>query len=314
MDIQFVGNMIRVIKIVGKAIPERVRAGLITTVLTLCVLALVPSSWAVAYEEAEVKNGGILTGKVRLIGTIPPPPVYPLYLFPFGTFCKVIADESGNITIEEFNVGPDRSLQDAVIMVQGVEKGKAFKSIKAEFYSTDCMFHPADVPHEEMYEENEAGQVRHIHPLVNVIQNHQPFSVINKDPIIHNAQVFQKQNGHIMLNFALPVSTKPKGGILHFRHNMKIAQMVCGIHEFMQTWSYLVDNPYYAKTKKAGRYTIDQLPPGTYTVIAWHPRMKPIKKEITIPPNGAVNLDFELDASQVKRRLFETTKGSRTFK
>jgi hypothetical protein len=266
------------------------------------------------YEQIEVKNGGSITGKVILTGKIPPPPIFPTYLYPFGTYCKKIADEAGNIYVEEFNVGPHRELQDAIVAVQGVKRGKDFHEIKAEFLATDCMFHPADVATHEMYEVDEQGQARHIHPLVNVIQNHQPITVVNKDPIPHNGQVFQKERGNIMINFPLPVEPKPRGGVLHFTPGKKIAQMVCGMHEFMQTWSLVVDNPYYAKTRKDGKFIINQLPPGTYRVLVWHPRLKPIVKKVTVPPNGSVPLDFELDAGQVKRRVYETLEGSRTFK
>lgn len=268
---------------------------------------------ALGYEEIEVKNGGSITGKVVLTGKIPPPPIFPLYLYPFGTYCKKIADEADNIHIEEFNVGPNRELQDAIIAVQEVKEGKPFPDIKAEFFATDCMFHPADVATHEMYEVGDKGKVRHVHPLVNVIQNHQPISVINKDPIPHNGQVFQKERGNIMINFPLPVEDTPRGGVLHFKPGKKIAQMICGMHEFMQTWSLVVDNPYYAKTKNDGKFTIDQLPPGTYQVLVWHPRLKPIVKEVTVPPDGSVSLNFELDAGQVKRRVYETLEGSRTF-
>ena len=277
------------------------------------MLTMVPLS-SLAYEEASVMSGGSIVGKATLTGEIPPPPVYPTYLFPFGSYCEKIADENGNITIEEFYVGPGRSLQDAIIAVQEVKKGKPFEEIKEEFVATDCMFHPANVPPEEMVEMDSMGQVRHVHPLVSVIRNHQRISVVNHDPIFHNVQVFQKERGNIMLNFPLPVSTKARGGVLHFDRGKKIAQMVCGMHEFMQTWSWVVDNPYYAKTKKDGKFSIDQLPPGTYKVLGWHPRLKPIIKEVTVPANGTVEIDFQFDVSRFKRRTYETIKGSRTFK
>ena len=82
--------------------------------------------------------------------------------------------------------------------------------------------------------------------------------------------------------------------------------MICGMHEFMQTWGYRVDNPYYAKTKKDGAFTIDQLPPGTYKVIAWHPSLRPIERTVTISENGVVSLDFEFDAREVKRPHYES--------
>jgi hypothetical protein len=82
--------------------------------------------------------------------------------------------------------------------------------------------------------------------------------------------------------------------------------MICGMHEFMQTWGYAVDNPYYALSDGDGNFTIDQLPPGKYEVIAWRPHFKPIEQEITVTANKAVSLNFEFDASTVKRPHYET--------
>jgi hypothetical protein len=38
----------------------------------------------------------------------------------------------------------------------------------------------------------------------------------------------------------------------------------------MKAWIYVADSPYYAMTDKAGRFAIRDLPPGEYTLVAWH--------------------------------------------
>ena len=270
------------------------------------ILSLSTVSAVRAYEEAAVKNGGMITGKVTLKGAVPEPRVFPLVLYPFGSYCKKISDGHGNVLLREFNVDDSGGIQDAVIAVENVERGKPFPPIKNDFIAVDCMFHPADVADSEMFEVHE-GMMHHVHPLLEVMQNDQPLRVKNKDPIIHNGQVFQKQKGNIVLNFPLPVSdNKWYGGVVHLDRGRKIVQMICGMHEFMQTWGWLVDNPYYAKTKKGGAYTIDQLPPGKYKVTGWLPHMKPIEKEITVSANGTTELDFEFDAKQVVRPHYES--------
>jgi hypothetical protein len=139
-----------------------------------------------------------------------------------------------------------------------------------------------------------------------VIRNDQLIKVVNRDPIIHNSQIFQSERGNIVLNFPLPVSAEPRGGTIHLTRGHRIAQMICGMHEFMQSWSYVVDNPYYVKTKRGGSFVIDQLPPGTYRVTAWHPRLKPIEREITIEANSSTSLTFEFDGGKVVRPLYES--------
>lgn len=280
----------------------RVRAIAVAVLMGL----VVGNPAAFGYQEGAVPHGGSITGKVVLNGPTPEPRVFPLVLYPFGPFCKKISDGKGHIVLEEFIVGTGGGLQDAVVAVQHVERGKAFPVIKNEFVVEDCMFHPAAVPDSEQFAVNNEGKLRHEHPLVAVMENHQAISVVNRDPVIHNSQIFQSERGNIILNFPLPVSTEPRGGLVNFERGRRISQMICGMHEFMQSWGFVVDNPYYAKTKKGGDFAIDQLPPGTYRLVAWHPHLKPIEREVTVPPDGAVSITFEFDARQVVRPQYES--------
>lgn len=258
------------------------------------------------YREIEVQDGGTITGRVVLKGPAPGLRYFPLVLFPFAEYCRKISDTQGNIVLQEFQTTQDGGLQDVIVAVHGLTKGKPFRHIKTEFVAVDCMFHPADVSPSEHTRRDAAGRVRHEHPLVEVMENHQLISVVNQDPIMHIGQVFQSERGNIVLNFPLPVSTQPNGGLVHFIPGKRIVQMICGMHEFMQTWGYMVDNPYYAKTRKGGAFTIEQIPPGAYTVTAWHPHLKPSVREVTIRPGETVPLTFEFDAAEVRRPNYET--------
>jgi len=274
--------------------------------LALMVAGVFWYSEALGYEEVDVRNGGSIAGTVRLNGPIPEPRVFPLVLYPFGPFCKKISDGKGHIVLEEFIVETGGALQDAVVAVQHVERGKAFPVIKNEFVVEDCMFHPADVPDSEQFTVNKDGKLRHAHPLVSVMENHQAISVVNRDPVIHNSQIFQSERGNIILNFPLPVSTEPRGGVVNFERGRRISQMICGMHEFMQSWGFMVDNPYYAKTKKDGEFAINDLPPGTYRVVAWHPHLKPIEQEVIVLEHGTVSIAFDFDSRQVVRPSYES--------
>ncbi len=264
------------------------------------------SASASGYEETKVTNGGTVTGRVTLKGPIPEPRIFPLVLYPFGPFCKKISDGQGNVRLKEFIVGKGGALGDAVIAIKNVSKGKKFKPIRSNFVAVDCMFHPAEVPDDEQFFVADDGKLHHEHPNVTVLENHEPISMINKDPVIHNIQVFQNEKGNIILNVPLPVSDEPRGGKLNFAPGKRISQMICGMHEFMQSWGFVVDNPYYTKTRKDGLFNIDQLPPGTYKITAWHPHFDIVEKEVTVPANGKVEINFEFDATTIERPLYET--------
>lgn len=263
---------------------------------------------AFAYEEVDVSESGTISGKITLKGPIPEPRIFSLALYPFGSFCKKISDGRGNILLQEFIVGEGRGLWESVVAVQNVDKGKPFPAIQTDFVAVDCMFHPADVAASEQFFMDEHGQMHHEHPNVAILENHQPISVINKDPIIHNIQVFQNERGNIILNAPLPVSEEPRGGGLHFLKGKRISQMICGMHEFMQSWGFVVDNPYYAKAGKDGTYAIEGLLPGTYTVTIWHPHYKVYSREVTVRSKETSTLNFEFDGSLVKRPLYESQK------
>ncbi|HUK57124.1 MAG TPA: carboxypeptidase-like regulatory domain-containing protein [Nitrospiria bacterium] len=262
-------------------------------------------SMAAEYKEAVVTDGGTISGKVTLKGAIPDPRVFPVVLYPFGEYCKKISDGHGNIHLEEFVVSPEGGLQDTVVAVQEVPRGKPFVHVKSELVAVNCMFHPADVPDSEQFIVGGDKHVHHAHPLVMVLENHRPISVTNKDPIVHNGQVFQSEKGNILLNFPLPVSNDPRGGVLNFEKGKRISEMICGMHEFMQSWGFVVDNPYYARTKRDGLFAIDQLPPGTYRVLAWHPHFQPIEREVTVPAGGSVTMNFEFDSAKIQRPIYE---------
>lgn len=261
--------------------------------------------FAADYQPAPVPNGGTIHGKVVLKGPKPAPRLFPLVLYPFGPFCKKISDARGNVVLQEFLVGPAGGLQDAVVAVEGVMAGKPFPELNLEMVAEDCMFHPADADRGETTVVGEDGRLRHAHPVVAVFRNHASISIMNRDPIIHNGQIFQSEKGNIVLNFPLPVSNRPNGGPLHFNAGKRIAQLICGMHEFMQNWGFVVDNPYYAKTRRGGDFVIDQIPPGTYTITAWHPHLKMVQQKVTIRPNETVAVDFTFDAAEVEWPNYE---------
>ena len=91
-------------------------------------------------------------------------------------------------------------------------------------------------------------------------------------------------------------------------------QMICGMHEFMQTWGYRVQNPYYSQTKIDGNFKIEDIPPGEYKLTAWHYLMKRQTKKIKIAAGETINLDFSFNADKVVRPFYETMKSGRIKK
>ncbi len=244
---------------------------------------------AFAYQEMEVKNGGTLKGNAFLKGNIPQPRVYHLVLFPNIDMCaEVDTDEAMNRVLNDFIVSDKGGLKDVVITLEHVEAGKPFNKEPIMIKSENCKFFPD----------------------VNVVTQGESFKVDNIDAVMHNSQVYQKERGKILLNIPIPAE-EVSDGVVHFQKNYKIFQMICGMHEFMQTWGFRVQNPYYFKTRDDGAFKIDNIPPGDYVVNAWHYLMKVQSKKIHVAENSVIDLDFVFDGDKVIRPLYETIKSGR---
>ena len=99
----------------------------------------------------------------------------------------------------------------------------------------------------------------------------------NKDNIRHHVYSFSPAK-----TFELPLySGTPANPVVFDRPG--IVPIGCNIHDWMLAYIYVADSPYFATTARPGRVTLDSLPPGTYAVRVWHPRMEGTE-EATVRP------------------------------
>jgi plastocyanin len=72
----------------------------------------------------------------------------------------------------------------------------------------------------------------------------------------------------------------------------------CNIHDWMVGYIYVSDTPFFAKTEVAGTATIDNLPPGDYSVRVWHPSMaqgeETTARQVTLNVDGPTSVTWEL--------------------
>lgn len=66
-----------------------------------------------------------------------------------------------------------------------------------------------------------------------------------------------------------------------------------------------------AVTGPDGSFSIPDLPPGTYDVIAWHPYMNVRAREITVAANGETSLNFQFDSDEVTIPYYNLQTGYR---
>ena len=73
-----------------------------------------------------------------------------------------------------------------------------------------------------------------------------------------------------------------------------IVRVFCDIHSHMNAFILVFSHPFYAMTDTEGRYRIDDVPPGAYSVVAWNEGLASDAKAVTVADGGTTELDFSL--------------------
>jgi len=75
----------------------------------------------------------------------------------------------------------------------------------------------------------------------------------------------------------------------------------CSIHTAMNCVVLVLETPHFSATDDKGRYTIAQVPAGTYKLKAWHERLPSQTKEVTVTDDGVVKVDFTLGITNLPK-------------
>jgi plastocyanin len=73
-----------------------------------------------------------------------------------------------------------------------------------------------------------------------------------------------------------------------------IVQVFCDIHSHMSAYIVVLENPLYVQPNADGTYAINGIPPGTYSLKAWHERFSAPSQSVTITPGSTVTVNFRL--------------------
>lgn len=73
-----------------------------------------------------------------------------------------------------------------------------------------------------------------------------------------------------------------------------IVRVFCDIHSHMNAFILVFSHPFFAMTDADGRYRIDNVPPGTYNVIAWNEGAASDPRPAPVPDGGTTEIDFSL--------------------
>ncbi|MDO8477604.1 MAG: hypothetical protein Q7W02_15680 [Candidatus Rokubacteria bacterium] len=215
-----------------------------------------------AYREGAAANGGSLTGEAIFAG--PPPEPYVIWV-------KKNADVFGEkLPDERLLVSRGGKIKNVVVTLEGIREGKPWSNVqRPQLFNKGGLF----VPH------------------VQVVRAAAQLEVINKDPVLHNSHAYLA--GRTVFNLAQPnkdqVIRKPLAKV-------GLVELMCDSHDWMNAWIVVSAHPYVAITGEDGAYTITDIPPGTYTLTAWHEKLGKKQVQVTVKGREERKVNFTFPA------------------
>ena len=263
---------------------------------------LLGSATTWAYDQIQVTDGGTITGKVTITAGKPIPKGFNLVTFPDPVYCGRISTGTGWRILKEFDVAADGGLKDTVVWLADATKGKPFTFETPTIEARDCQFLP----------------------FVTIVRDQADVVIMNMDPVMHDIQAYEtSQLGpRVLFNTPLPMNPHHKRNVgadshehlagqpiteqIRMTKGRKFFVMQCGFHAYMESWGLAVDHPYYQLTGQDGRFSLTDVPPGNYTLMAWHPGVGTIlEKKVTVPAKGTAQVEYVFDSPKGRRSAHE---------
>jgi plastocyanin len=124
-------------------------------------------------------------------------------------------------------------------------------------------------------------------PHVLALQANQKLEIVNHDNTTHNIHPTPANNRE--WNKAQPPGVKVEDS---FSREEIAIPVKCNVHPWMRGYIAVFKHPYFAVTTTDGGFRLPDLPPGEYTIEAWHEKLGTMSKKITIVPGQAQTLEF----------------------
>jgi plastocyanin len=120
----------------------------------------------------------------------------------------------------------------------------------------------------------------------------QEIQIVNSDPISHNIHPMAKVNRE--WNRMQPPGTPP---FSYSYDNEEFIPVKCNIHPWMHGYFVVLKTNHFAVTGDNGMFRLPDLPPGKYTVNAWHETLGTQSQEITVTGGGNTSVYFTFGKS-----------------
>jgi plastocyanin len=122
-------------------------------------------------------------------------------------------------------------------------------------------------------------------PHVLAVTKGDTVNFLNHDGVAHN--VYSPDNEGYNLG-----SFKPEESRSYAFKSAGVYTQLCSIHPEMLAFIFVGDNSYSASVDREGRFTLKDVPPGTYTIAVWNSHLKAAAKTVTVTAGATSEVNF----------------------
>jgi plastocyanin len=220
------------------------------------------SATPAAAAAAAPADAATLTGLVKFTGTAPAMPTIPMGADPY---CQ--SQHTQPAKDEEVVVGPGGELANVFVYIKDVKGNFTAPSQSVTIDQKGCQYHPH----------------------VNAIMVGQTLEIKNSDATLHNIHAMPDVNSQF--NVGQPVQGMVSTQKFD-KPEMKPFRIKCDVHGWMKSFMAVMPHPFFSVSAADGTFKIANLPPGQYTVVAWHEKYGSQEQQVTVGAKESKALSF----------------------
>ncbi|HZU42510.1 MAG TPA: carboxypeptidase regulatory-like domain-containing protein [Terriglobales bacterium] len=233
---------------------------------TVSVVLLLASVFAVTAVRADLTRTANVSGKVKFEG--PRPKLARINMAADPACAKA---HPGGASSDEVMTTGDGGLENVFVFVSEGLADSPFTApaAPAVIEQKGCMYEPHVV----------------------AMQTNQKLRVVNDDHTLHNIHPLPANNREWN-------KAEPPGSAIEeaFAREEVAIPVKCNVHPWMHSYIAVFRHPFFTVSGKDGGFELKNLPPGTYTIKAWHEKLGTSVQKVTITPGETKSLEFVFKA------------------